>query len=69
MTMWKKAEYVRRSAFMHKTKFKQVIADANMTFQGTRGAKHGAQPWQKHHFRAKEFMRKFHKKRNIYVDS
>ena len=37
-----------------------------MTFQGTRGAKHGAQPWQKHHFLAKEFMRKIHKK-GIYI--
>ena len=32
------------------------------TFQGTRGARHGAQPWQKHHFLAKEFMRKIGKK-------
>ena len=37
---------------------KQLIADAYMTFQGTRGARHGAQPWQKHHSLAKEFMRK-----------
>ena len=43
-------------------KFKQLIADAHMTFQGTRGARHGAQPWQKHHFLAKEFMRKIGKK-------
>ena len=43
-------------------KIKQLIADANMTFQGTRGAKHGAQPWQKHHFLAKAFMRKINKK-------
>ena len=28
-------------------KFKQLIADAYMTFQGTRGARHGIQPWQK----------------------
>ena len=27
--------------------FKQLIADASMTFQKTRGAKHGVQPWQK----------------------
>ena len=26
-------------------KFKQPIADAYMTFQGERGAKHGIQPW------------------------
>ena len=37
-------------------KFRQLIADAHMTFQGTRGARHGPQPWQKHHFTAKEFM-------------
>ena len=37
--------------------FKQLIADAYMTFRGTRGARHGAQPLQKHHFLAKEFMR------------
>ena len=42
-------------------KFKQLIADAYMTFQGTRGARHGVQPWQKHHNIAKEFMRKIHK--------
>ena len=42
--------------------FKQPIADAYMTFQGTRGAKHDVQPWQKHHYIAKEFMRKIHKK-------
>ena len=46
--------------------FKQLIADACMTFQGTRGARHIAQPWQKHHFIAKEFMRKMHKK-GIYT--
>ena len=40
---------------------KQLIADAYMTFQGTRGAKHGAHPWQKHHFFSKEFMRKNNK--------
>ena len=42
--------------------FKQLIADAHMTFQGTRGARHGAQPRQKHHFLAKELMRKIGKK-------
>ena len=42
--------------------FTQLIADAYTTFQGTRGASHGAQPWQKHQFLAKEFMRKIHKK-------
>ena len=46
-------------------KFKQLIADAGMTFQGTRGARHGAQPWQKHHFLARELMRKIGK-RGIY---
>ena len=46
--------------------FKQLIADAYMTFQGTRGAKHGVQPWRKHHFLAKEFMRKINKK-GIYT--
>ena len=43
-------------------KIQQLIADAYMTFQGTRGARHGVQPWQKHHFLAKEIMRKIHKK-------
>ena len=43
-------------------KFKQLIADAYMTFQRTRGARHGAQPWKRHHFLAKEFVRKIHKK-------
>ena len=43
-------------------KIKQLIADAYMTFQGTRGARHGAQPQQNHHFAAKEFMRKIGKK-------
>ena len=42
-------------------KFKQLIADAYMPIQGTRGAKHGVQPWQKHQFLAKEFMRKISK--------
>ena len=42
-------------------KIQQLIADAYMTFQGTRGARHGAQPWQKHHFSAKNFLRKIHK--------
>ena len=50
-------------------KYKQPIADAYMTFQGTRGARHGVQPWQKHHYVAKEFMRKIRKKGNVYVDS
>ena len=44
-------------------KFEQLIADAYMTFQNTGGAKHGAQPWQKHHVLAKEFMRKINKNR------
>ena len=43
-------------------KFKKLIADAYMTFQKTRLAKHGAHPWQKHHFNAKEFMRKIKQK-------
>ena len=46
--------------------FKPLIADACMTFQGTRGARHGVQPWQKHHFLAKEFLKKIHKK-GIYT--
>ena len=37
---------------------KQLIADAYLTLQGTRRARHGAHPWEKHHFLAKEFMRK-----------
>ena len=43
---------------------KQLIADACMTFEGTRGARHGVQPWQKHHFLAKDPQ-----KGNLYVDS
>ena len=43
-------------------KFKQLIADACMTFQGTRGARHGVQSLQNHHYIAKEFMREIHKK-------
>ena len=46
--------------------FKQLIADAYMIFQGTRGARHGVQPWQKHHYISKGFMRKIHKK-GIYT--
>ena len=46
--------------------FKQLIADAYMTFQGTRGARHGIRPWQKHHYIAKELVRKIHKK-GIYT--
>ena len=49
--------------------FKQLTADDNMTFQGTRGARHGAQPWQKLHFLAKEFMRKNWWEGNLHVDS
>ena len=52
--------------FSIRQKFKQFIADAYMTFQGTRGARHGIQPWQKHHFFAKKFMREIHKK-GIYT--
>ena len=33
-----------------------------MTFQKRRGAKHGAQLWKKHHFEAKEFIRKITQK-------
>ena len=36
--------------------FKQLIADTYMTFQGTRGARHGIQPWHKHHVLAEEFI-------------
>ena len=39
-----------------KQKFKELIANAKTTFQKRRGAKHGAQLWQKHHSEAKEFM-------------
>ena len=46
-------------------KFKQLIADAYMTFQGTRGAKHGAQPWQKHHFFVKGVYEKDQQKKGI----
>ena len=42
--------------------FKELIANANMPFQKRRGAKHGAQLWQKHHFEAKEFTRKITQK-------
>ena len=45
--------------------FKQLVEDAYMTFRGSRRVKHGAQPWQKHHFLAKEFMRKSTK--NEYI--
>ena len=44
------------SSFRQKNK--QLIADAYVTFHGTRGASHCAQPWRKHHFPAKEFIRK-----------
>ena len=44
-------------------KFEELIANAYMTFQKGRGAKHGAQLLQKHHFEAKEFMRKITKKK------
>ena len=43
-------------------KIKQLIADAYMTFQGTGGARHGVQPWQKHPYIATEFLRKIQKK-------
>ena len=43
-------------------KFEALIANAYMTCQKRRGAKHGAQLWQKHHFEAKEFMRKITQK-------
>ena len=49
-------------------KIKQLIADAYMTFQGKRGARYGAQPWQKHHFLAKEFMRKIGRK-NVFINN
>ena len=55
--------------FQQKTKIKQRIADAYVPFQGTRGAKHGVQPWQTHHFWGNEFMRKINKKGNIFVGS
>ena len=43
-------------------KFKELVANAYTTFQKRRGAKHGAQLWQKLHFEAKEFMRKITEK-------
>ena len=43
-------------------KFKQFIADAYMTFHGTRGVKHGAQPSKKHYFIAEHFVRNINKK-------
>ena len=43
-------------------KFKELIANGYSTFQKKRGAKHGAQLWQKHHFEAKESMRKITQK-------
>ena len=50
--------------------FKQLIADAHMTFQGTRGAKHSVQPWQKHQFFAKELIyEKDPQKGNLYDNS
>ena len=43
-------------------KSKELKANAYMTFQKRSGAKHCAQLWQKHHFEAKEFMRKITQK-------
>ena len=48
--------------FCIRQKMEQLIADAYTTFQGTRGARHGVQAWQKHRHIAKEFVRKIHKK-------
>ena len=42
--------------------FKELIANAYMTFQKRRGTKHGAEMWKKHHFEANEFMRKIMQK-------
>ena len=50
-------------------KFKQLIADVYMIFQGTRGVKHGAQPWQKHYFLCQRVYEKDQQKRYIHVDS
>ena len=50
-------------------KFEELIADAYITFQKTHGAKHGVEPWQKHHFTAKVFMRKIQAKGKKNVDS
>ena len=43
-------------------KSKQLIADAYMTFHGTRGARHGVQLWQKASLQCQEVMIKIHKK-------
>ena len=59
--MRRTTEHVGRNALQRQTKTKQLIADACMTFQGTQGARR-AQPLQKHHFVANEFMRKTNKK-------
>ena len=63
MSTRRKAEYVRRNAFLHEDKIlKILIANTYTTFQKKRGAKHGAQLWQKHHFDAKGFMGKIRQK-------
>ena len=62
MSMRRTTEHVGKMFSSIGQTLKQLIADAYMTFQGTRGARHGAQPWQTHHFLAKEFMRKIVKK-------
>ena len=36
-----KNEHVGRNALQHQAKFKQLTADACVTFQGMRGARHG----------------------------
>ena len=62
MSMRRKLDMSDEMLSCIRQKFKQLIADAYMTFQGSRVARHGVQPWQKHHYIAKEFMRKIHKK-------
>ena len=40
--------------------FKELIANAYTPFQKRRGAKHGAQLWQKNHFEAKDASQRQH---------
>ena len=63
MSMRRTIEHVGKKCSPASDKFKQLIADAYMTLQGTRGARHCVQPLQKHHYVAKESMKKIHKKR------
>ena len=64
-TWWLDSKYViaeenlicQRKCFpAYNKKIKPHIEYAYMTFQKKCGAKHGAHPWQWHHFQAKEFI-------------